>query len=347
MTEIESDARTTVADDCTAGGAGGGDAAGQNAGAIASVQTDEAPAQSAAATQSHPIGFGHALAHARERLGVSVADMAARLRLHPRQVAALEDEQLASLPEAPFVRGFVRNYAKELQIDPAPLLADLAARLPSPRSLGDPLPEAGTSRANTRRPGVDGRSRIAVIGGAVIALVVLGLIGWLTSVGAPTVASTAAPISDPAVNSRSADSAPAPSAAPSGASEAGAVPTPVAPSNSGDASSTDAPVMTPGVSPQDSTRSQAPAEAVVPVSFSGVRLQIGDRPSWIEVTQADGAVILSGLHEPGTERRLAPVRPPLRLVIGNSSAVRLEYRGKVIDLKAHARADDLARLTLE
>lgn len=346
MTELESDVRTTVPDDRAPDGAGG-DVAAQKAGASASGQTDEVPAQSAAGAQSDPIGFGLTLAQARERLGVSVADMAARLRLHPRQVAALEEEQLASLPEAPFVRGFVRNYAKELQIDPAPLLADLATRLPTAASLGEPLPAARTSRANMRRAGAEGKSRITVIGGAVIALVVLGLIGWLTSVGAPTVASTAASISDPAVNPRSADPAPARSAAPGGASDAVAAPAPVAPSNSGVAPTTDVPVMTPSVLPQESSQAQAPTVAVAPVSFTGVRLLIGDRPSWIEVTQADGAVILSGLHEPGTERRLAPVRPPLRLVIGNSSAVRLEYRGKAIDLKAYARADDLARLTLE
>ena len=80
---------------------------------------------------------------------------------------------------------------------------------------------------------------------------------------------------------------------------------------------------------------------------SGLRLVVGERPSWVEVTQADGRIVLTGLQEPGTERRLGSLQPPLQLVIGNASSVTLEYRGKTIDLNRHVRANDLARLTLE
>ncbi len=72
-----------------------------------------------------PLNVGVALCQARERLGLSVADVANRLKFASRQIEALEEEDFARLPEMAFVRGFVRSYAKLLQLDPVPLLAVL------------------------------------------------------------------------------------------------------------------------------------------------------------------------------------------------------------------------------
>jgi len=79
-----------------------------------------------------PSSFGARLVAARESAGLSVGDMAARLRLHVNQVRALESEDLARLPEAAYVRGFVRSYARSLGIDPAPLVDDFNSKLAPP-----------------------------------------------------------------------------------------------------------------------------------------------------------------------------------------------------------------------
>ena len=55
------------------------------------------------------------LREARERLGLSVADVAAQIKFAPRQIEALEADDFKHLPEAAFLRGFVRSYAKILQ----------------------------------------------------------------------------------------------------------------------------------------------------------------------------------------------------------------------------------------
>ena len=55
--------------------------------------------------------------------------MRAALRLHPNQVRAIEQEDLTRLPEPAYVRGFIRSYARVLNIDPAPMLDDLNAKL--------------------------------------------------------------------------------------------------------------------------------------------------------------------------------------------------------------------------
>ena len=71
----------------------------------------------------HAGGYcGQALKEAREKQGLSIENIAGRLRLSVRQINAIETDNLAQLPQASTVRGFIRNYAKELKIDPAPLI---------------------------------------------------------------------------------------------------------------------------------------------------------------------------------------------------------------------------------
>lgn len=76
-----------------------------------------------------PLAPGARLRQAREAAGLDVAEAARLLRLGERQVLALEQGDWAGLPGTTFVRGFVRNYARILQLDPAPLLADLDGML--------------------------------------------------------------------------------------------------------------------------------------------------------------------------------------------------------------------------
>ncbi len=90
----------------------------------------------AAADGEEQRSFGRRLAAERQRLGLSLGELASRLRLHPKQVAAIEAENLDALPGGTFLRGFVRNYAKELKLDPAPLLDDLQRRSAPPPVVG-------------------------------------------------------------------------------------------------------------------------------------------------------------------------------------------------------------------
>ncbi|OGS91330.1 MAG: hypothetical protein A2061_07515 [Gallionellales bacterium GWA2_59_43] len=96
---------------------------------------------------SSPVLPGAALREARERLGLSVADVAGQTKLAPRQIEALEADDYQHLPEMAFVRGFVRSYAKVLRLDALPLLAALPQARPdsvqvSPISVNVPFPDA-------------------------------------------------------------------------------------------------------------------------------------------------------------------------------------------------------------
>ena len=69
--------------------------------------------------------LGRMLREARECLGLSVADVADQIKFAPRQIEALESDDFQRLPEMPFVRGFVRSYARILHLDAQMLLAAL------------------------------------------------------------------------------------------------------------------------------------------------------------------------------------------------------------------------------
>lgn len=89
------------------------------------METNDIPAVTPVATPAVSLPPGHILREARERLGLSVADVANQIKLAPRQIEALEADDFQHLPEMAFVRGFLRSYAKILQLDVQPLLAAL------------------------------------------------------------------------------------------------------------------------------------------------------------------------------------------------------------------------------
>jgi len=115
-----------------------------------------------------------------------------------------------------------------------------------------------------------------------------------------------------------------------------------------------APALQPPPAPEETTASppaagtSAPATAdegaAVP-SSAGLSLRFRDR-SWVEIRQADGAVLMSQINAAGTSQAVEG-EPPYTLVIGNASKVDLEYRGGPVDLASSTNRDDVARLRLE
>lgn len=335
-------------------------AAAADAAAAAMPSGLTSPSQTGGAAGAAVIdGFGRVLAAAREAQGIPAAEMAGRLRLHPRQLEALEQERLEELPSAPFVRGYVRSYAKELKIDPAPLLSVLGARLPAPATLGLTAP-TGLSMTEVRRAGVERASRLMVIGGTVVALVILAIVGWIASTRMKPAASPAQPTGAATAPSPAAAApAPVPGAevAPAAAPTSSAAGSTTVPNESVSVVAGAAAGASPGVASTvnpvaSATPEASPAPAsVAPMpptpAVSGLRLQVSGRPSWIEVTDADGRVVFVGTLSSGAEQVLVNLKPPLRLTVGNASTVTVTYRGRLVDLQPHIRANDLARLTLE
>jgi cytoskeletal protein RodZ len=94
--------------------------------------------------------IGHILREARENKGFTLQQVQEETRINSRFLNALEEGDYGALPTPVHVRGFLRNYARFLGLDPQPLLDRYQAvqgvpYLPAPNSNGEissdnPLP---------------------------------------------------------------------------------------------------------------------------------------------------------------------------------------------------------------
>jgi len=66
--------------------------------------------------------LGHILREARETKGLTLAEVENDIRINARFLEALETGDYAVLPTQVHIRGFLRNYARFLGLDPQPLL---------------------------------------------------------------------------------------------------------------------------------------------------------------------------------------------------------------------------------
>lgn len=308
---------------------------------------------------------GAQLRAAREMRELSIADVAYSLKLNPRQVDALEADRFDLLPGRAFARGFLKNYARFLELDPVPLLEAV-----DQASGAGALELSPVSNAQGTMPSADERFRPSVVPAALVALALMIVVaaGWYfdwfqqpsmvaeESLPAPLVAAPTAPAA-PVVNA--ADGVPATAAAP------------VAPSVGGPADGSppaeapvvaapNSPTAAPGLPPGGALPAAAPVVAVAAPSepaaerASKPEARVGGQQSlvfrfgedaWIEVRDQSGRVIVSRVGKGGTSEEVQGT-PPFALVIGNAAKVVLEHDGRPVDLAPHTRVS-VARLRLE
>jgi cytoskeletal protein RodZ len=89
---------------------------------------------------------GQQLRQAREERGLSVAQVAKATHIRPHYVEALEADNFAFLPSMAHGRGFVRAYARYLNIDPVPMLD----------AMGGPPTVPIKAASETQAPGLSG-----------------------------------------------------------------------------------------------------------------------------------------------------------------------------------------------
>lgn len=263
---------------------------------------------------------GAVLAAARKAHGMSVEDVAHRLRLTPAQVTALEADDHAFFSAAVFARGFTRSYARLLKVDIDPLLPPKAA---STHSL--PAQSQGARLLN-RAPGVtlDTRRRHQLP--AMLAASVL-LLGGLTYyefvINAPS-----GPMQVASTNTKTASLPVTPTAT----DQAGA-PGDVLPAE-----------LQRSALSVENLRLKTSSDPMSGASAKGLHFMFNNE-SWVEVRDAVGKVVYSRLNAPGSESVVQGV-PPFSIVIGGASGVQLSYNGNRVDI-ASFMSEDVARLRLE
>lgn len=277
---------------------------------------------------------GQALAEARERLGLTVVEVARQLRLSPRQIEALEADDHASLPGKTFLRGFLRNYAKLLQLDPEQLLALCQPEPTQIQQIAVPTSRIEFGSKRRLMPFSDGSSKpvtkYAVILG--VAALVMSWGAYEFFQGQPSSQEVVVKSAEETTMILSLPQAESPLQPESAANRAAESAPAIAP----------APAASPVASVTDVSVPSVPTAA----DAGGQRLQFAfDGDAWVEVKDKNGKVIFYQLNLKGSQQSVRGT-PPLSLVIGNASHVRLNYNDKPVDLAPYIKVD-VARLTIE
>jgi cytoskeleton protein RodZ len=280
-------------------------------------------------------GFGARLKAGREARNLAIADVAAKLKLTTRQIEAIEAEDLAHLPNEVFVRGFVRNYARLLDLDAGELIAPVDAQTAVAETIT--APSAGVIFA-TR--GIRRWLLTPLLGLLTFLLLVAALYYWLRQGEDALVVEPVAPagVSAPVAEVLPLQlPATAEGAMPDGsaAMPAPAAETPVPPVAS----------PPPAAPPPAAPPPAAPAEPAVRTAPGANVLRFEPAlDAWVQVVDGRGNRF-SKLVRAGSVESFAG-EPPFRLVVGEAARVRMTYNGHDIDLTPFI-GQKVARLTLE
>lgn len=294
---------------------------------------------------------GGALHIAREKQGLSLNDVASKLKISNKQIEAIESDNFAALPESTIVRGFIRNYAKLLKLDAEPLLDAYNVLVPSKEPLAFTIkPSSNMKVSGYKKPKTGRYIALAV-------LLVFILAAWLFYQHYIEKPSPTSPIAD------TDKSEPLPQQAlPAAERAAEPAPTteiilPAAGENANPAPTSDSPQSlntqpaTPAPSPSATTNAQLILDPTAPVvapeaSKNFMRLEIGaSQETWVSVKDKSGKEIYNKIVFPGSRQTLE-AEPPLDVVFGNAAGANLTVDGKPVDLAPHTRVN-VARLKLE
>ncbi|MFJ2991758.1 helix-turn-helix domain-containing protein [Pandoraea sp. NPDC087047] len=345
----------------------------------------QAEAQGQGLPQGAPAGWaelgaqvGAQLAALREKRGMSVEDVSARLKVSVQKLKRLEAGEWDALPEMPFIQGVVRSYARMVGGDPEPMIESLRRFSgTSPVPIDIPQPQSG--QPSIPKSPVRFRSPVAASQAkwpwALAALVVIAGAAWYfgnahkagrgsvepaelasaaSAQGAPDAAE---PASQPVVadangtppgadgtnaansgNTENTVNNASASAATAGAGLIAAAD----PTHvvAGLASAATAPAVAAPVAPAD-----AKASSVGVPGNGKIALRL-KADSWVEVRSKDGKVLFSQLMRAGAEQEITG-DAPLKVVVGNVAGVEsLEFNGQPVEIKSR-NAGNVARLTLQ
>ena len=280
--------------------------------------------------------LGQTLRALREAQGLAVEDVAQSTKFSPRQIEALEQDDLSGLPPVhAFVRGFVRSYAKLLRTDAEPLLGLLEAGAPSaaeeflkPQDIGARMPTPGASR-----------NWLPLLGAALVAAA-LAALATHYFYRAPEPAASAA-------NAAPVAAAPAEAAAPAPMPPTQVAVTPPATVAETAAPNAAASVPAAPAAPPAAVASAPAAPAATPAHVVGghqLTFTFDDK-SWVEVRDASQRVVFAQMNPAGS-RQVVGGQPPFQVVVGNAARVRLQYDERTVDMAPYIRAE-VARLTVE
>lgn len=280
-----------------------------------------------------PASPGQMLRAAREAKGLHLAVLSVTLKVPTRLLEALENDQYDAFKGLTFLRALAQSVCRHLGIDPAPVLAGLP-KSDAPLSI-QPV-SIDTHRVPTVRPRASFRgkkpSRQVLVLSLLMSAGAAALIWWPLpptpeAVGEEKVV---LPLVLPMPERAASETTAAPLAVEVVAASASAsAPLMVQPAASAARSS-----AIPSASPMPQPALSASGLVISPSA-----------PSWVEVRDSQGQMLVKRMVKGGETLELSP-SPPLFVYIGRADTTTLNWRGQPIDLVPHTQNNE-ARLQIK
>jgi len=281
-----------------------------------------------------PMRPGDVLRSAREKAGLSLERAAELCRIKPALLAAIEAEDTATIPSV-YLRGYIRNYARALGVEPA----EIEDRLDQVHG-ADPAVQSVFSVKSDR-----GRAEKWLKASSYVAAsAVIAALAWqftheavrfsqgdseLTQAPAASSTSTKPGVEEPTVQSRPANTH----------LNASIASMEVMQRRADGGGQVAAEQAWAAISGDEEVETTPPAET------GDHRLTVStSADSWVEILDGQGEQVEMDLIRAGHERAYAGT-PPFQVMLGRASAVLLTLDGEPVDLAPYTRGD-VARLTL-
>ncbi len=283
---------------------------------------------------------GTMLRLAREAAGLHIGALAVSLKVPVKKLEALESDRLDELPDTVFVRALAASVCKTLKMDAAPVLARL------PGHVARPLPVVSASSLAFFSMPTRGWQvpLVARLGRPVIVVVAVLLIATLAMLLAPLLERPNAATRVPAPVPLSGATAPVPVTVVVVPAE---VPTSTATVPSATALKAVATTSATAAVAGPPVALPAPVAQLASASVLGTSL-VGFRargPSWVEVTDASGTVMLRKTLVAG-ETTQASGALPLSVIVGRADVTDVTVRGQSFDMASVSR-DNVARFQVK
>ncbi|HEY9202647.1 MAG TPA: RodZ domain-containing protein [Gammaproteobacteria bacterium] len=262
----------------------------------------------------HDPDFARPLRQAREQAGLSVQQVASQLLLAVDIIEAIEKADMERLPSSTFVVGYIRSYAKILNVPADEVIEAYNALVPPPTesvSTQSPFAEAETVKSN-KQP---------LLAYTIIAIVVAALLWWALNPPLKTEQSAdtqQASEFSAQVESFASDATPQEFTAPAPTEDTAPVEDTVEPVDSADPE----PVVQQESSQQD-TLQGLDAPLFDELILTGVA------ESWAEVVDANGDRLFYQLINNGEEVKLSG-QAPFDVFLGNAPVIRIEVNNSLV-----------------
>ncbi|WP_145518790.1 cytoskeleton protein RodZ [Yersinia mollaretii] len=327
--------------------------------------------------QTVPETTGVRLRQAREALGLTQQTVAERLCLKVSTIRDIEEDKAQANLASTFHRGYIRSYAKLVHLPEDELLPMLEKQAPIRAAKVAPMQSFSLGKKHKKRDGW------LMTFTWLIVLVVLGLTGawwWQNHQAQQAEIATMADQSSAQLSQNGGQPVPLtddnsePAASPDAQAPVANSQTASTPTASGTAPVTNSavPADTANKPVETTTQATAPAESVVvspsqaplpdvstaqsplPTADAGVNGAASAAGSlvmnftadcWLQVVDASGKTLFSGIQKGGATLNLSG-KSPYKLTIGAPGALTITYQGNPVDLTKFIKANRVARLTV-